>query len=197
MLQVGILRDIRKFAVLSIAALMLALALLVVMAGAASAQAGRGTPARTETLAAGPYLIDVNLYAQPYTDTPFDIAVVPHDSGLRLTGQLMAIPSSEIDATKLRVNLSPDASQPWVLAGSARLPVRGAWTLAFSFNGPHGSANTSFVVDVAAPGAMPTWLAWVIGIMPVIAIAAWFLFQHRYRRALALKQQGQLSGQGV
>ena len=61
------------------------IALLVI--NPAVALAGGG-PAHTETLAAGPYVVDVNLYQDPpFTDQSVEVTVVPHDSRLRLTGR--------------------------------------------------------------------------------------------------------------
>lgn len=148
-----------------------------------------GKPARTQTLAAGPYIIDVNLYQDPpYVDQPLHIGVVPHDSTLRLTGQIIAQPGLGTDAIPLRAKLTATGDGHGTLDGAINLPVQGAWHIVIQLDGPRGAGSESVDVTVGAPGAMPSWLAWLIGSSPLVAIALLIWFQHRYRRRLLSKQ---------
>ncbi len=160
-----------------------ALALLVVTLATAGAAWASG-PARTQTLAVGPYIVDVNLYQDPpYVDTPFEVTVVPHHASLRLQGQVTATPGLGTDAVPLHFALtaSDDSS---TLQGMVRMPVRGAWNLVLSLSGPQGTGTGQVAVTVAAPGAIPFWLAWVIGASPLLLIAFWIWRQRRYKRSL-------------
>ncbi len=113
-----------------------------------------GGPAHTETLMAGPYVIDVNLYQDPpMTDQSVQVTVVPHDSGLRLSGRILEVPGLGTDAVELHSQL--------LLAGQA-----------------------SFPITVAAPGAMPIWLGWLIGLTPLVGVAWLVWHQRRYRQKL-------------
>jgi hypothetical protein len=149
-----------------------------------------GKPARVITIAVGAYIVDVDLdQDQPYVERPLTLTVVPHNSALRLHGRIIAEPGLGTDATNLYAKLSPQANSA-VLVGTISLPVRGAWNLVIELTGPQGQARAGFPVTVAAPGAMPFWMGWVIALTPLIAIAWWLLWLHRYRRSLAARQRG-------
>jgi hypothetical protein len=148
-----------------------------------------GKPARVITMAVGSYIVDVELdQNQPYVERPLTLTVVPHNSALRLRGRIIAEPGLGTDATNLYAKLSPQGNSA-VLVGKISLPVRGAWNLVIELTGPQGQAQAGFPVTVAAPGAMPFWMGWVIALTPLLAIAWWLLWLHRYRRTLAIRQR--------
>jgi hypothetical protein len=141
-------------------------------------------PAHTETLMAGSYIIDVNLYQDPpMTDQSVKVTVVPHESGLHLTGRILMQPGLGTDAVELRSQLSPDG-QTGTLVGSVRMPVRGAWNIVVQLDGPQGVGQASFPITVAAPGAMPIWLGWLIALVPLLGVAWLIWHQRRYRQKL-------------
>ena len=106
-------------------------------------------PASTETLLAGPYIIDVNLYQDPpVADQASEITVVPHDANLRLSGSVIEMPGLGTDAVTLHSNLEP-LNQTNTLIGTIRMPVRGAWQIVIQLNGPRGAGEASFPVTVA------------------------------------------------
>jgi hypothetical protein len=167
---------------------LLALVICVLMAPGMALAAGK--PARVITMAVGAYIVDVDLdQAQPYAERPLTLTVVPHNSALRLHGRIIAEPGLGTDATNLYAKLTPQGNSA-VLVGTISLPVRGAWNLVIELTGPQGQARAGFPVTVAVPGAMPFWLGWVIALTPLIAIAWWLLWLHRYRRSLAVRQRG-------
>lgn len=156
--------------------------LMALFPGIARAQ---GEPAQTLTLAAGPYVIDVNLYqSQPFTDTPLEMTVVPHDPTLPLQGRIIADPGLGTDAVEIRAPLSPIAANSTTLRGAISMPVQGAWQIGIALDGPQGSGTAHFPVTVAAPGAIPVWLGWLIAVTPLLGVAWWLWRQHRYRRTL-------------
>jgi hypothetical protein len=184
--KIVLYRMLNRLMVISVCFLLALAGWGLLASGGAWAQ---GKPARTETLAAGPYIIDVNLYQDPpYTDQPLQIGVVPHDSTLRLSGQIVAQPGLGTDATELRAKLTPTDDGHGTLEGTISLPVQGAWHLVIQLDGPRGSGSEGLDVTVGAPGAMPAWLAWLIGSSPLVGIALWIWHQHEYRRRLLLKQ---------
>lgn len=144
-------------------------------------------PASTETLLAGPYIIDVNLYQDPpVADQASEITVVPHDANLRLSGNIIEMPGLGTDAVTLHSNLVP-LNQTNTLAGMIRMPVRGAWQIIIQLNGPQGAGEASFPVRVAGPGAMPFWMAWLIALTPFVGITWWIFHQRRYRQKLLIQ----------
>lgn len=143
-----------------------------------------GGPANTETLMAGPYLIEVNLYQYPpWTDQSDEVTVVPHNHTLQLTGTIIMQPGLGTDAVPLHAKLEPQG-QDGTLVGSIRMPVRGAWTIVVQLNGPQGPGQASFPILVAAPGAIPIWLGWLIALTPLLGVAWLVWHQYRYRHRL-------------
>jgi hypothetical protein len=168
----------------SLGLLLLLMAQLIITSGKASANA----PARSITAAAGPYIIDINLMqSQPYVDQPLALTVVPHNHSLQLQGRIVAQPGPGTDAVPLHSNLSATGDPSDTLTGSIRMPVKGAWQLIIELRGPQGPGSASISVTVGAPGAMPFWLAWLIGSTPLLGIACWLWLQHRYRNKLVAK----------
>ncbi len=143
-----------------------------------------GGPARTVTLAAGPYIVDVNLYQDPpVTDQVVEVTVIPHDGSLRLSGSIFMVPGLGTDAVELHSQLSP-MGQSNTLVGTVRMPVRGAWQIMIQLNGQRGTGEASFAVTVAGPGAIPVWLGWLIALTPLLGVAWWLWQQRRYRLRL-------------
>jgi len=161
-------------------------ALLVLTSGVALAQ---GRPARTETLTAGPYVVDVNLSQDPpQAEQPLELTVVPHDSSVQLSGRVVVQPGFGIDATEMHANLKPATGEPGTLEGAISLPVRGSWQIIIELDGPRGPGMASFLVTVAVPGAFQVWLGWLIGLLPLVG-AAWLIWQQRrYRRTLVTEK---------
>ena len=142
------------------------------------------SPARTVTLAAGPYIVNVNLYSDPpVTDQAVEVTVVPQESSLRLSGVIYMMPGLGTDAVELHSALAP-LGQSGTLVGTIRMPVRGAWELMLQLNGPKGPGQASFQITVAGPGAMPVWVAWLIALTPLTGISWLIWHQYRYRQKL-------------
>lgn len=162
------------------------LAALTLLPGFAFASA---KPASTETLVAGPYIIDVNLFQDPpVTDQSSEVTVVPHNASVQLSGRILMVPGLGTDAVQLHSNLVPQ-TQSTTLVGTLRMPVRGAWQIVIQLKGPLGAGEASFPVRVAGPGAMPFWLAWLIALTPLLGIAWLIWHQHRYREKLLFQTQ--------
>ncbi len=147
------------------------------------AQASNG-PALSETLAVGPYIVQVNLAQYPpVTDQSVQVTVIPQDHSVQLSGRLLMLPGLGTDAVTLHAQLSL-LSPGNALVGSIRMPVRGAWQIAVQLTGPQGSGQASFPITVAAPGSIPIWLGWLIGVTPLLSIAFIVWHQRRYRKQL-------------
>jgi hypothetical protein len=146
------------------------------------------TPARTETLAAGPYIVDVGIDQDPpFVDRPLVVTVTPHERSLQLQGQVIVRPGLGVDGVDLPTKLTSDASN--ILHATVHIPVRGAWHIIVALDGPQGRGSASLDVVVAAPGAIPTWLGWLIAMTPMVIIAWWLWRQVLYRRSLLAEPQ--------
>ena len=153
------------------------------------ARASNG-PAFSRTLAVGSYIVQVNLSQYPpITDQALQVTVVPQESTVRLSGRINLLPGLGTDAVPLHAQLSLLNSTS-TLSGNIRMPVRGAWQIDIQLNGPQGVGEASFPIVVSAPGAIPIWLGWLIGSLPLFCLAGVVWHQQRYRRKL-LVQHGQ------
>ena len=161
----------------------LAITLSIIILTSGMAQASNG-PAFTRTLAVGPYIVQVNLNQYPpITDQTVNVTVVPQESTLRLSGHLNMLPGLGTDAVPLHSQLSP-LNATSTLTASIRMPVRGAWQIDVQLNGPQGTGEATFPIVVSAPGAMPIWLGWLIGSLPLLCLV-WLIWnQRRYRQKL-------------
>lgn len=162
---------------------------VMLILGAASASSG---PALTETLTAGPYNVNVNLYQNPPpSDELVELTVVPQDTSVALTGSIVVEPGLGTDAVPLHFKLAP-LNQTSTLVTNIRMPVRGSWQVDVELNGAKGPGSANFLITVSAPGAIPVWLAWLIALVPVPAIAWLVWHQYRYRRRLLVKAKANL-----
>lgn len=164
--------------------------LCIFLLGAGNLQSA-SAPGQSQTLIAGPYIIDVILSKNPpFTDQPFEITVAPHSGTIALSGLVVAEPGLGTDATNLQTKLTPSTTTRGAISGWLHIPVRGAWQLVFHLDGPQGQASATLAVTVGAPGAMPVWLAWSIGMLPLLFIAWWVYRQRLYRGKLLREPTG-------
>lgn len=151
--------------------------------------AARAASVSTQTLAVGSYIVDISLAQNPPpVDTPLEVLVVPHNKNVRLQGYLTVEPGLGTDATAQRFPLSASNG---VLRGTIHIPVRGAWNVLVTLNGPGGQGTAHIAVTAAAPGAIPVWLGWLIGASPLALIVFWIWRQHLYKRSLLVAARDQ------
>ncbi|HEU5226462.1 MAG TPA: hypothetical protein VFU49_01540 [Ktedonobacteraceae bacterium] len=138
------------------------------------------TPARVVHVQAGPYPLTVNLYTYPAHASyalPFSIAPQQPINGT-LTYKVSSVPDpSDVPATPVRASLSPDPNVHNGVQGDAEITVQGGWTLNIVVNGAAGSANASVPIVATAPPAIPTWLGWLIGLIPIYGLFGFLLMQ--------------------
>ncbi|GCE27429.1 hypothetical protein KDA_29130 [Dictyobacter alpinus] len=176
-------KGLRLFALLG----MFGFSILLLTTGIAQAAdtQNRLQVARTDTVSAGPYIIAVNLSKDPpFVDEQFDITIVPRDASLKLSGKVIMRPGPGTNGINLPTQLTPVGDGKGSLKANVHIPVQGAWDIVTQLNGPKGPGEAKIQVVVGAPGAMPPWLAWLIGASPLVFIAFWIIHQHRYRQSL-------------
>jgi hypothetical protein len=180
----------RRIVLIVLIGLLLALlALFFLFPGSVHAGSGDSAPARTTTVAVGSYIVDVQFSQDlPYVDQPLTVTVIPHNHSLKLSGTITTSPGLGTDATDLHYNLSATDDGSGSLKGSIRMPVRGAWNINIHLEGPNGAGDASIPTTVGAPGAMPFWLAWLIGSLPLAFIIFWVFHQHFYRRNVLVRE---------
>ncbi len=143
------------------------------------------TPARVVQVQAGPYPLTVSLYTSPAHASyalPFAIAPQQSTSGT-LTYDVSSIPDpSDVPATPVRASLSPDPNVRNGVQGAAEITVQGKWALDIVVTGSAGRGEASVPLTATAPPAIPTWLGWAIGFIPLYGLLVFLLLQ-RGRKA--------------
>jgi hypothetical protein len=164
------------------------IALLVVIGEATYSIAATmhgSTPARVVQVQAGPYALKVSLYTYPAHASyalPFAIAPQQSTSGT-LTYDVSSIPdSSDVPATPVRASLGPDPNVRNGVQGAAEITVQGKWALNIIVTGNAGRGEASVPLIATAPPAIPSWLGWVIGFIPLYGLFVFLLLQ-RGRKA--------------
>src|SRR5262249_9650424 len=136
--------------------------------------------------------LDVRFYAGPVGGRELSFELVPNDNLPAPTRYAVtAIPGPGTDAVPVRARMAAAIDHAGQ-TGLVNLPVSGRWLLEIGVDGPLGAAGGDAPV-VAAPtaAAMPEWLAWGIGTLPLwwlltfVAIRLWRLAAAGARMATA------------
>ena len=143
------------------------------------------TPARIVQAQAGPYKLTVSLYTYPaHASYALPFAIAPqHPIGGALTYHVTSVPDpSDVPATAVRASLSPDPKVRNGIQGDAEITVQGTWYLDIVVTGSAGQGEAFVPVLATAPPAIPTWLGWAIGGIPLYGLLV-FLLMQRGRKA--------------
>lgn len=172
----------------------LALVFLLIEVGVSLAATQHGTtPARVDHVTAGPYHFIVSLYddparagfALPFTIAPekatkglwtYHVTSIP-DGQLLDEGKILMRGSSGKVATPVQASVSPDPHTSGGVQGTAEITVQGAWHLQVVVDGPAGQQTFAVAITATTLPALPTWLGWMFGLIPVYGIAVFLLMQ--------------------
>ena len=163
-----------QYALLVVGVLAL-LAVLVDLGVSIVATTHGNTPVRVIHVTAGPYPLTLSLYKDPANAgyaLPFAITPQTQSS---LTYNVTSVPAYGIHATPVRAGLTTDGHNG--VNGAAEIPVQGDWTLHISVNGSAGSGEVDVPITAVAPPAIPLWLGWLIGLIPIYGLLAFLLSQ--------------------
>ena len=171
---------------LTVLSLLLALSAGLLAAPPPMAHAHAEAPVAVSTVVAGPYTVELARYADtPVAGADLPLVVTPLPGSTPLSGVgLTARPGLGTNATPTHAVLVADLDAPGSFAGSARFTVAGAWLLDLDLDGPAGPARATLAVTAAAPGAIPVWLGWLMGLSPLAGLVWFGWWQHRYLRQL-------------
>ncbi len=155
------------------------LVVLIELGFSVAATTHGSTPARVVHVNAGPYSLTVNLYKYPANAgyaLPFSIAPQQSINGT-LSYDVFSVPAYGIHATPVRASLRPDANVHNGVQGTAEITVQGDWTLRITITGPSGTSVAEVPITATAPPAIPLWLGWLIGLIPLYGLLAFLLSQ--------------------
>jgi hypothetical protein len=143
------------------------------------------TPARVVQVQAGPYALTISLYTYPaHASYALPFAIAPRKS-IRgtLTYDVSSIPDeSDVPATPVRASLSPDPNVRNGVQGDAEITVQGLWALDIVVTGSASQGEAVVPITATAPPAIPIWLGWGIGFIPLYGLLVFLLLQ-RGRKA--------------
>jgi hypothetical protein len=172
--------NMRIFRLLAVCGILFALA----TASAGSAMAQESAPIKTIDVRIGPYPMRVSYYTEAQGGKPLSFSIEPQEA---LAGpieyQVTAVPGTTVNAVPIKARLTPDPNLPGAVRGIVNLPVSGQWMLTIDVTGPKGRGGADVPILAGAPPAMPEWLGWLIGLLPVWLIIGLVIWQAR--RALA------------
>lgn len=140
-----------------------------------------GAPVRFINAKAGPYPFKLALYnnsIQAGDAIPFNIAVAPGTQGA-LTYQVTANPGPGVSGSLAQGDVNPQQNTSYGVPGSITLVTRGPWTLNIVITGPAGRGEAAIPLIAVTFPAMPTWLAWNIGLLPAYGLLIFWVTQVR------------------
>ena len=138
-----------------------------------------GSPVRTISAQAGPYSLTLALYSdsiQAGDAIPFNIAVAPNTGG-KLTYQVTASPGPGVPGSLAQGDVNAQQSTSYGVPGSITLVTRGPWTLHIAVSGSPGQGEAAIPLTAVTFPAIPAWLAWNIGLLPVYGLLLFWITQ--------------------
>src|SRR5256884_1854188 len=152
--------------------------------------AGAPGPIRSESGSAGAYTLRIDLYSDPaFTGRRLNFDVVvgasTTDQVRSVTLTASAIPEAGTNASQVWAIISHAGQSAGGFKGYVTTQVRGSYRLQVTISGPAGTNAVDLPIRVAAPTAIPIWLAWAIGLAPLLGL---LLFGIRQRSYLARLQ---------
>jgi hypothetical protein len=159
----------------------------VALAAAVLALAPMAGSNQTDAYSAGPYTVTVTR-SDPVdagSTAVFAVSVAPADGAGVVA---ITLPGPGTPARQGRTVIAA-GGRPGTYRITATFPVRGAWVLAIDVAGRAGSGRAVVPVTAAAPGAIPIWLGWAIGLSPLIGVAVFLAVQVRAARRLQLSER--------
>jgi hypothetical protein len=150
-----------------------------------------GAPVRFVETTAGPYHIKVAFYNNPINAgdiIPFAIAPASGTQG-PLNYTVTATPGPGVSGSLTQSDISSQQSTPYGTPGSITFVTRGDWTMHITVNGSIGRGEADIPITAVAPPAIPTWLAWNIGLLPAYGLLVFWITQTiRKRTAQTIAQ---------
>lgn len=174
-------------------------ALVVEISLSVAATMHGSTPKRVVHVMAGPYALQVSLYDDPANAgfaLPFAIAPQPPMHG-SLTYDVTSLPDEGIHATPVHASIGPDANVAGGVQGDAEIPVQGQWFLHIIVNGSAGEGVADVPITATAPPAIPGWLGWVIGYIPLVGLVVFVGMQYRRRKRVSVQGQEVGAQEGI
>jgi hypothetical protein len=145
--------------------------------------AAGASPLQTQTVKVGPYQLLLSFYSLPRVGQQLRLTIGPQASDTSLHfSQALLKPGPHTDGNLIAVSITPTNDVPDTYNFNLTPPVRGAWILQVNVSGPSGSFTGNIPLNVQGPPAIPTWLGWSIGMIPLPLLIAFIWWQIRWRK---------------
>jgi hypothetical protein len=148
--------------------------------GVGLAAAQDSAPTKTLNIRLGPYPVSVSYYNEPMGGQALIFSVTPEtELSEPITYNITAVPGTMVNAVPVKATWEADPAKPGAIRGQVNLPVSGQWVLFIEADGPLGRAAEDVPILAATRAAIPEWLGWMIGLLPVWALVGFILAQAR------------------
>ncbi len=131
---------------------------------------------------AGPYQLNVSFNADTFNTTGEFLATVERlksqDGNWKLGVEI--VPDRSTSATPVKFEGSFETEISVKRTIKIYFPIAGSWSLHLSISGPEGPAQFLVPVKVQPPPKLDDWLAWVIGLSPILGILGFAFGQWRH-----------------
>jgi hypothetical protein len=146
--------------------------------------AGGASPLVTQNAQVGPYKLLLSFYSLPRAGQELSMTIESGNPGVRVQfSQATLNPAKGTDGNIIAVNITPDTDTRGVYDVQVIPPVRGKWFLHLQVSGSSGSTNGDIPISVDGPPEIPTWLGWLIGLVPLPLLLIFMWFQVTWRKA--------------
>ena len=129
----------------------------------------------------GPYKIRVTLDQNSFNTSDSYLVKVERLDGKSADWQLQveSLPAPRTSATPVKFKGDFENGTTTTRAAKIDFPISGAWFVHLTLKGSAGTGEFRLPVQVAAPPKLDDWLAWVIGLSPLLGIAGFAIGQWR------------------
>jgi hypothetical protein len=150
-----------------------------------------GAPVRFVDTTAGAYPLKVAFYADPINAGDVILFAIAPASGTQesLHYTVTATPGPGVSGSLTQSDLGAPQSTPYGTPGSITFVTRGNWTMHIVVNGAAGQGQADIPITAVAPSAIPTWLAWNIGLLPLYGLLVFWGTQAVRKRTAHVETQ--------
>src|SRR5947209_1213350 len=130
--------------------------------------AGGASPLTTQHAVIGPYQLLLSFYSLPRAGQALSLTIESSFPGVsvQFSGAVLN-PGPGTDAKTVDVTVTPDSDSRDVYDVNVTPPIRGKWLLHLQVAGVSGKAVGDIPITVEGPPEIPTWLGWLIGLIPL------------------------------
>lgn len=155
--------------------------------------AAGSSPLTAQNAQIGPYRLLLSFYSLPRAGQELNMTIESNMPGVSVQfSQAVLNPAKGTDGNTIGVSITTDAEGRGVYDANVTPPVQGMWLLHLRATGSPGSVVGDIPINVEGPPAIPTWLGWLIGLLPLPLLIAFIWFQVRWCKAQRERQRQEM-----